>query len=221
MEALLRRERQRKHNGHAANGSGCVGCAQMKDLGDLDILFGCPLEFELVLINVIPATQVPRNSWELSRDEQCALALTKKTEGDTLYRSGAYQSAIDAYQSALTLIYLLAANTRDEDASKRDELALKCQLNLAACYLKIHDYTQVIRFCSEVLTPRTPLNPKALFRRGQAYRLMGRDFDAAKRDFELCLLADASTRNEVEAELKLMAAQQRDADSELFRNILT
>ncbi|KAJ3317013.1 hypothetical protein HDU76_001415 [Blyttiomyces sp. JEL0837] len=56
------------------------------------------------------------------------------------------------------------------------------RLNYAACKMKLGDYTTVVTQCGEVLKT-DPTNVKALFRRGQAYRLLGRDLDLAQADF--------------------------------------
>ncbi|KAJ3027745.1 UNVERIFIED_CONTAM: hypothetical protein HDU68_003190 [Siphonaria sp. JEL0065] len=56
-----------------------------------------------------------------------------------------------------------------------------CRLNYAACKLKLGEFSTVIIQCSEVLK-NDKANVKALFRRAQAYRKIGRDLELAQKD---------------------------------------
>ncbi|KAI8622602.1 hypothetical protein BC830DRAFT_1214117 [Chytriomyces sp. MP71] len=56
-----------------------------------------------------------------------------------------------------------------------------CRLNYAACKLKLGEYSAVVVQCSEVIK-NDPTSIKALFRRAQAHRKIGRDLDLAQAD---------------------------------------
>ncbi len=76
--------------------------------------------------------------------------------------------------------------------TKSDELLLAGYLNLAMAYLKLDNYSEVIKNCDKALEI-DPKNEKGLFRRGQAY-LGQKDYDLAKNDFNAVLQLDPNNK---------------------------
>lgn len=78
-----------------------------------------------------------------------------KDEGNSAYKEGDWYEAIDKYTAALKL---------SKDTSERAVI----YKNRAAVFLKLDEYEKVVLDCTECLEI-TPTDPKALFRRAQAY----------------------------------------------------
>ncbi|XP_042221331.1 protein unc-45 homolog B-like [Homarus americanus] len=81
-----------------------------------------------------------------------------KEEGNEAYKLADWDKAIDKYSQALT------ATTEDKERSVFYK-------NRAAVYLKIEDYENVVKDCTQCLEI-SPKDPKALFRRAQAYEAL-------------------------------------------------
>ncbi|XP_061176890.1 protein unc-45 homolog B-like [Saccostrea echinata] len=90
-----------------------------------------------------------------------------KEEGNKFFKEGKIAEALDAYTRALGVIDI-------KDGEKA--VILK---NRAACYLKEEDYQAVINDCTAALEV-TPSDPKALYRRCQAYEQLGKVEEAYK-----------------------------------------
>eukprot|EP00483_Globobulimina_turgida_P011337 UN11359 len=96
------------------------------------------------------------------------------------------------------------SSSRTITQRKTDELRLVAFNNMAAVYLKMQDYQRSVDKCSHVLD-ENPRNKKALFRRGMAYRKLGK-LERARDD----LIAAARSQNleqidpAIERELNLL-----------------
>jgi len=86
----------------------------------------------------------------------------EKEQGNTAYKRGNYEQAIEFYQSAHSI---------------EPEMP-HYQLNLAAAYLKLHDYAAAERACDVALSQHRSV--KGYWRRAQARKSLGRFEDAAK-----------------------------------------
>lgn len=71
-------------------------------------------------------------------------------------------------------------------------LKFTCNLNNAACKLKLKDYKQAEKLCTKVLESDSQ-NVKALYRRAQAYIQLV-DFDLAEVDIKKALEVDPDNR---------------------------
>ncbi|XP_076036321.1 unc-45 myosin chaperone [Oratosquilla oratoria] len=81
-----------------------------------------------------------------------------KEEGNTAYKEGNWEEALSKYTEAIKI---------SEDSKEK----LVFYKNRAAVYLKTESYNDVVKDCSQVLD-ETPNDPKALFRRAQAYEAL-------------------------------------------------
>ncbi|TPX72542.1 hypothetical protein CcCBS67573_g05781 [Chytriomyces confervae] len=103
------------------------------------------------------------------------------------------------------------------------------RLNYAACKLKLREFSTVIIQCTEVLK-HDPGSVKALFRRAQAYRKVGRDLDLAQAD--LNTLRDQFVKRGVdemqpefvelkkeEKELEVKLREARAKEKKMFSNM--
>jgi FK506-binding protein 4/5 len=110
-----------------------------------------------------------------------------------------------------------------DDAQKKQGKSLKvtCNLNNAACKLKLKDYKEAIKLTTKVLELES-LNVKALFRRAQAY-IETLDLDLAEMDIKKALEIDPQNR-EVRLEHKLLKqkqVEQNKKEAKLYGNMFS
>eukprot|EP00271_Cylindrocystis_brebissonii_P009211 TRINITY_DN2389_c0_g1_i1.p1 TRINITY_DN2389_c0_g1~~TRINITY_DN2389_c0_g1_i1.p1 ORF type:complete len:556 (+),score=130.03 TRINITY_DN2389_c0_g1_i1:257-1924(+) len=109
------------------------------------------------------------------RNYQISASVSLKNQGNRLHGEGNYTEAAEKYTRATAN---LAGHTSPEAAA----LIKSCTLNLMLCGLKTKKWKDVVQLGSEVLALDSA-NVKALYRRGQAFKEMGRK-RAAVKDLE-------------------------------------
>ncbi|XP_024404088.1 peptidyl-prolyl cis-trans isomerase FKBP62 isoform X2 [Physcomitrium patens] len=172
------------------------------------------LFYEIELVEFIKE----KESWELEVPEKLELAAKKKEDGNALFKAGNYARASKRYEKAVKLIEY---DSSFDDAQKKQAKTLKvsCNLNMAACKLKLKDYREVVKLTTKVLELESS-NVKALYRRVQAYiELL--DLDYAETDIKKALDIDPQNR-EVKLEykrLKQKLAEQNKKEAKLYGNM--
>ncbi|GFP93515.1 peptidyl-prolyl cis-trans isomerase fkbp62 [Phtheirospermum japonicum] len=133
-----------------------------------------------------------KESWDMNTEEKIEAAGKKKEEGNVLFKAGKYVRASKRYEKAAKYIEYDTSFSEDE---KKQSKALKvtCNLNNAACKLKLKDYKQAEKLCTKVLELEST-NVKALYRRAQAYMNMA-DLDLAEFDIKKALEIDPDNRD--------------------------
>lgn len=108
-----------------------------------------------------------KDHWSLSEEEKLEFAVARKEVGSNLFRKGRIVLALEQYSKVADL-YSYTDNIKDNDVkAKGKELKNTCDLNMAACRLKLGDYARAKMNCNDVLKGDA-MNVKALFRRAQA-----------------------------------------------------
>ncbi|KAK3871989.1 hypothetical protein Pcinc_022894 [Petrolisthes cinctipes] len=110
-----------------------------------------------------------------------------KESGNLAFKKQEVKTAIAKYQKSLLYINHMKEqwgtkrdDISDNETSSLNKIAVSCLLNHALCSSKLGWYDKAINDCNKALE-LDDKNPKAYFRRGQAYNLIN-DIEAAKED---------------------------------------
>lgn len=162
---------------------------------------------------LFPSTDHSSNPYLLLQHTRSPLEIADKSQklkdlGNKLYQAGAHQPAADSYTRALdNLRFLFPEEESDQEVI--NGIRLVCNLNRAACQLKLNLFAEAKQSCSDALYI-DPNNVKALYRRAQAH-CSTFDFDRAKRDI-VAAIKQSPQDTTLRAELKTI--QERQAEYE-------
>jgi FK506-binding protein 4/5 len=117
----------------------------------------------------------------------------RRQEGAALFTDECFAQAQTRFVVALAVLGLVGtthAGVADAASvaatmKKRDEIALRCHLNIASCCVKLGKPGEAITHCTKALD-LSPDHAKALFRRGQAQTQL-KEFDRAVADLKRAL----------------------------------
>ena len=122
-----------------------------------------------------------------------------KEAGNEFFKKGSWDDALDCYSQAIR-------NTKD-DCEKQKAIYFK---NRAACFLKMERFEDAVDDCNKSLE-YVPKDPKALFRRCQAYEALNK-IDTAYADAKECLNLDPKNKALVPILDRLFKAVQAKFD---------
>ncbi|KAL2965790.1 hypothetical protein AAZX31_16G081100 [Glycine max] len=143
------------------------------------------LYYEIELVSF----EKEKESWDMDTPEKIEAAGKKKEEGNALFKAGKYARASKRYEKFIE--YDTAFSEEEKKSSK--SLKVACNLNNAACKLKLKDYKQAEKLCTKVLDLEST-NVKALYRRTQAYIQLA-DLDLAEFDIKKALELEPNNRD--------------------------
>ncbi|KAK2662726.1 hypothetical protein Ddye_001300 [Dipteronia dyeriana] len=147
-----------------------------------------------------------KESWDMSTPEKIEAAGKKKEEGNALFKAGKYARAAKRYEKAVKYIEYDSA-FGEEEKKQAKALKVACNLNDAACKLKLKEYKQAEKLCTKVLELESR-NVKALYRRAQAYIQLA-DLDLAEFDIKKALEIDPDNRD-VKLEYKILKEKMKE-----------
>ncbi|PIA25735.1 hypothetical protein AQUCO_10800020v1 [Aquilegia coerulea] len=159
-----------------------------------------------------------KESWDMNTPEKIEAAGKKKEEGNALFKAGKYARASKRYEKAAKYIDY-DTNFSEEEKKQSKALKVSCNLNNAACKLKLKDYKQAEKLCTKVLEIEAQ-NVKALYRRAQAYIQLV-DLDLAELDIKKALEIDPNNRD-VKLEYKVLKEKMKEynkKDAQFYGNI--
>ena len=157
-----------------------------KDYGFSDgPLAGQPLRCRLELVKIVPQTP----NWEIkTTDLKIEAVNAKRCLGNAWVARSDIPRAIRRYGAAIE-IGDSDYDIVDEDEKKRlREAVAACKLNRAMCHLKVKNYQDCLKDCSDVLDIDST-SVKALFRQGKCYLALDK-WDSAKESFRKVLELD-------------------------------
>jgi FK506-binding protein 4/5 len=158
--------------------------------------------YEIELVSFVKE----KESWDLNNAEKLEAAGKKKEEGNALFKSGKYARASKRYEKAAKSIEF-DSSFSDEEKKESKLLKISCNLNNAACKLKLKDYKEAEKLCTKVLE-LDGKNVKALYRRAQAYINLA-DLDLAEIDIKKALEIDPGNRD-VKMEYKTLKEKVKE-----------
>ncbi|TXG70247.1 hypothetical protein EZV62_005182 [Acer yangbiense] len=166
------------------------------------------LDYEVKLLDFTKETPF----WKMDTQEKIKACERKKHDGNLLFKTANFWHASKKYEkarhqrNAVKLIEFDHSFTDDEKCLAKG-LRISCNLNNAACKLKLEDYSQASKLCTKVLELDSS-NVKALFRRSQAY-LKTNELEKAEADIKRALTIDPNNR-EVKVGYKELKEKQRE-----------
>ncbi|BAT85078.1 hypothetical protein LR48_Vigan10g025700 [Vigna angularis] len=144
--------------------------------------------------------------WKMNTEEKIEACERKKHEGNLLFKAENFMHASKKYEKAVK--YIEFDHSFGEDEKHRsNNLRLSCNLNNAACKLKLGEYIEASRLCTKVLQ-EDPSNIKALYRRCQAY-MKTSDLEKAEADIKRALTIDPNNRD-IKLEYKELKVKQKE-----------
>ncbi|XP_042476761.1 peptidyl-prolyl cis-trans isomerase FKBP62-like [Macadamia integrifolia] len=159
-----------------------------------------------------------KESWDMNTPEKIEAAGKKKEEGNALFKAGKYARASKRYEKAAKYIEY-DSSFSEEEKKQAKALKVTCNLNNAACKLKLKDYKQAEKLCTKVLDLDSR-NVKALYRRAQAYIQLV-DLELAELDIKKALEIDPDNRD-VKLEYKVLKEKVKEynkKDAKFYGNI--
>ncbi|KAH9679940.1 peptidylprolyl isomerase [Citrus sinensis] len=103
------------------------------------------LFYEVELVSFIKE----KESWDMNTQEKIEAAGKKKEEGNVLFKAGKYERASKRYEKAVNYIGY-DSSFSDEEKQQAKVLKITCNLNNAACKLKLKEYKQAEKLCSKI-----------------------------------------------------------------------
>eukprot|EP00927_Polykrikos_kofoidii_P000232 TRINITY_DN10098_c0_g1_i1.p1 TRINITY_DN10098_c0_g1~~TRINITY_DN10098_c0_g1_i1.p1 ORF type:complete len:639 (-),score=157.35 TRINITY_DN10098_c0_g1_i1:137-1960(-) len=125
-------------------------------------LTSAKLVFTLELVDFEKAADI----WEMSKEEKIAFATSRKEVGTKMFQKGRTRMALRCYDNASDVLGGADDEPGDSDKTTKD-LKKICELNKAACFIKLQEFHDAKNSCDAVLKEE-PQNVKAVHRQAQA-----------------------------------------------------
>ncbi|XP_056292963.1 peptidyl-prolyl cis-trans isomerase FKBP5 [Pseudoliparis swirei] len=135
--------------------------------------------------------QRAKETWEMDLTEKIDLATGVKHKGNQYFKVGLYHQAVVQYQRIVSWLEM-ECGSGIEQQKRIQSFMLTAHMNLALCFLRIKEFSQVVDNCNKAIE-LDEKNEKALYRRGEA-RLLRNEFNMAMEDFQLVLRVNSSNR---------------------------
>jgi len=167
-----------------------------------------PMADKVVLTLELTEFEKAKDTWSMSEEEKVEFGLARKDVGSQLFKAARIEMALERYKKVIDL-FSYTDNFKEENKTKAKDLKKVCELNKAACHLKMSQFQDARRACDSVLKDEGD-NVKAHFRHAQAeYGLQ--EFAGCARDLKRVIELDPQNR-EARALLKQAQAGQREED---------
>jgi FKBP-type peptidyl-prolyl cis-trans isomerase len=173
---------------------------------------------KILLTLVLTDFTKAKETYSMSEEEKVEFGQARKEVGTALFKKGRLAMALQRYKKVGD-IFNYIDNFKEENKAKAKELKGACELNKAACHLKLKDYSEAKKSCEAVLKDEKQ-NVKALYRRAQAECGL-KNFMECIHDCKAVVGIDAQNKD-ARALLKQAQAGQKEVDKQakgLFANM--
>jgi len=150
-----------------------------------------------------------KETYDMDEEEKVAFAVARKDVGASLFKAGRLTMALQRYKRVVDCFSYIDGIKDENNKNKAKELKKACELNKAACYLKLEDYIEAKKACEAVLKDESS-NVKAIYRRAQAHLAL-KEFPECIRDCKKVVELDASNRD-ARSLIKQAQAGQKEED---------
>lgn len=144
----------------------------------------------------------------LSSQDKLSFAAARKDVAAALFKRQRYMLALARYNRILALLDSDNDGADDSDAVR--QMCCTCELNRAACLLKLEDNSGARSACDKVLAT-DPDQVKALYRRGVACFALS-DYAAAQKDLSKVLRLDSKNSEARSLLMQVRETQRRYAE---------
>mmetsp|Transcript_45367 Transcript_45367/g.97260 ORF Transcript_45367/g.97260 Transcript_45367/m.97260 type:complete len:530 (+) Transcript_45367:136-1725(+) len=162
------------------------------------------------------------DKFQLNAEERIERANALRLRGNEMFKQNRLLRALELYERGSSLMDVLEAEDLGMPGGKKDKVAeernakiWKCQqpllLNWSLILMRLGRWQEAERKCTEVLMDIEKECVKALFRRGQCNVQLG-NHEQARTDLMRAAELDTSIKADVEREMKLVEAMQREVD---------
>lgn len=148
---------------------------------------------EVVLHVELQDFDKPKETYDMSEEETVQFGLARKDVGANLFKGSRFTMALLRYKKVVDLFNRIDTWKDEDQKQKAKDIKKVCELNKAACYLKLNDYAEAKKSCNVVIKDESQ-NVKAIYRRAQAeYGLQ--DLSECIRDCKLIIQIDAKNKD--------------------------
>lgn len=185
---------------------------------ELQTLVDSPADRVIELVVELESFEKATETWNMSEDEKVNFADCRKGVGSSLFKRGRVLLALQRYKKVSEMFNYID-NFKEANKATAKQIKKACELNKAACFVKLQDFSEAKKAC-EVVLKDEPGNIKAIFRRGQA-ELGLKNFGECTRDCKRVLELDPKNLD-ARALAKEAAAGQREEDKKskgMFSNM--
>lgn len=118
-------------------------------------------------------TIIPKNETFFQRPEHDKFRICEENRllGNYLFKEGNFRKSAEHYHIAISY-YEYCFPEEETDQKALDDLRHACLCNMALCFIRVGEYRKAIESANHILKETNDTSAKALFRRGQAYRML-------------------------------------------------
>jgi len=149
-----------------------------------------------------------KDHYSMNEEEKVGFGTSRKEMGSTLFKRGRTALALERYKKVAEMFSYTDSMKDETMKTKAKELKRLCELNKAACFLKLKEYAEAKKACETVLKDE-PNNVKAMFRKAQACYEMT-DIQDCMRDLKRLIEIDAQNKEARTLMKKAQVAQKED-----------
>eukprot|EP00929_Paragymnodinium_shiwhaense_P119795 TRINITY_DN91692_c0_g1_i1.p1 TRINITY_DN91692_c0_g1~~TRINITY_DN91692_c0_g1_i1.p1 ORF type:complete len:578 (-),score=236.71 TRINITY_DN91692_c0_g1_i1:147-1880(-) len=155
--------------------------------------------------------KLEKDTYQMSEEEKLVFGTARKDRAAALFKSGRIVLALRVYKKVAEIFGYVDNYKEEDNKQKAKDMKKACDLNKAACFLKLKNFADAKKECNGVLK-EDKLNVKALYRRAQA-DLGLKNFLDSMNDCKKVIQLDPQNR-EARSLLKEAQAGQKGVDNQ-------